>query len=166
MEFVRGIGDELLVTASVARAASTVAITSALSGGKAVSARITICGHTKRVDCMVDGHTVWMAGMKIRIADIDTPKTHPPRCACKARLGQTATPKMQALLSAGSSTLTPIKRDVDRTAANCLSSSGARSRWTRYWLATDSRGTMAASARPGVLKHLAGRVYQAADRPH
>jgi endonuclease YncB( thermonuclease family) len=102
------------VAASVARAASTAAITSALSGGKAVSARITICGHAKRTDRIVDGHTVWMAGTKIRIADIDTPETHPPRCACEARLGQAATPKMHPLLSAGPFTLTPIKRDVDR----------------------------------------------------
>ena len=110
VEFVRGIGDELSAAASVARAASTVAITSALSGGKAVSARITICGHTKRID----GDTIWMAGTKIRIADIDTPETHPPRCAREARLGQAATPKMHPLLNAGPFTPTPIKRDVDR----------------------------------------------------
>ena len=83
-------------------------------GGKAVSARFTICGQAKRIDCIVDGHTVWMAGTKIRIADIDTPETHPPRCAREARLGQAATLKMQALLNAGPFTLTPIKRDVDR----------------------------------------------------
>ena len=63
---------------------------------------------------MVDGDTFWMAGTKIRIADIDTPETHPPRCAREARLGQAATVKMQALLNAGPFTLTPIKRDVDR----------------------------------------------------
>ncbi|MDD1452346.1 hypothetical protein NHF48_017745 [Sphingomonas sp. H160509] len=82
VEFVRGIGDELSVVASVASATAAVAA-SALSGGKAVSARITICGHAKRIDCMVDGHTVWMAGTKIHIADIDTPKTHPPAAPAK-----------------------------------------------------------------------------------
>jgi hypothetical protein len=56
VEFVCGIGDELSVAASVASAASTVAITSALPSGKAASARITICGHAKRIDCIVDGH--------------------------------------------------------------------------------------------------------------
>lgn len=105
----------LATAAGVASAASTVAAAaSALSGGKAVSARFTICGHAKRIDCMVDGDTFWMAGTKIRIADIDTPETHPPRCAREARLGQAATLKMQALLNAGPFTLTPIKRDVDR----------------------------------------------------
>jgi hypothetical protein len=57
VEFVREIGDELSVVASVASATSIVAaIAPALSRGKAVSARITICGHTKRIDCIVDGH--------------------------------------------------------------------------------------------------------------
>ncbi|WP_380782056.1 thermonuclease family protein [Sphingomonas sp. R86520] len=105
----------LTTAAGVASAASTVAAAAAaLSGGKPVSARFTICGHVKRIDCMVDGDTFWMAGTKIRIADIDTPETHPPRCAREARLGQAATLKMQALLNAGPFTLTPIKRDVDR----------------------------------------------------
>ncbi|WP_162236711.1 hypothetical protein [Sphingomonas sp. Leaf230] len=62
-----------------------VATVSALPSGKAVSARITICGHAKRIDCMVDGHTVWMAGTKIRIADIDTPR--PTRRAAPAKHG-------------------------------------------------------------------------------
>lgn len=94
--------------------ATAAAAASALSGGKPVSARFTICGHAKRIDCMVDGDTFWMAGTKIRIADIDTPETHPPRCAREARLGEAATVKMQALLNAGPFTLVPIKRDVDR----------------------------------------------------
>jgi hypothetical protein len=55
-----------------------------------------------------------LAGTKISIADIDTPKTHPPRSAREARLGQAETLKMQPLLNAGPFTLTPIKRDVDR----------------------------------------------------
>lgn len=105
----------LATAAGVASAASSAAaLASALSGGKAVSAHFTICGHAKRIDCMVDGDTFWMAGTKIRIADIDTPETHPPRCAREGRLGEAATVKMQALLNAGPFTLTPIKRDVDR----------------------------------------------------
>ena len=105
----------LATAAGIASAASTAAAAaSALSGGKPVSARFTICGHAKRVNCMVDGDTFWMAGTKIRIADIDTPETHPPRCPREARLGRAATLKMQALLNAGPFTLVPIKRDVDR----------------------------------------------------
>jgi len=51
---------------------------------------------------------------KIRIADIDTPETHPPRCKAEARAGHRATLRMQALLNAGPFTLVPIKRDVDK----------------------------------------------------
>ena len=105
----------LATATGIASAASTAAAAaSALSGGKPVSARFTICGHAKRIDCMVDGDTFWMAGTKIRIADIDTPETHPPRCAREARLGKAATLKMQAMLNARPFKLVPIKRDVDR----------------------------------------------------
>ncbi|MEG3171103.1 thermonuclease family protein [Sphingomonas sp. ZB1N12] len=105
----------LATAAGVASAASTAAAAaSALSGGKPVSARFTICGRAKRINCMVDGDTFWMAGTKIRIADIDTPETHPPRCAREARLGRAATVKMQGMLNAGPFKLAPIKRDVDR----------------------------------------------------
>ncbi len=78
------------------------------------SARFSICGSGKRIDCVVDGDTFWMDGAKIRIADIDTPETHPPRCAAEARAGEAATRRMQALLNAGPFELVPIRRDVDR----------------------------------------------------
>lgn len=65
-------------------------------------------------NCVVDGDTFWMDGEKIRIADIDTPETHPSRCAEEARLGTAATDRLQALLNAGAFELTPIRRDTDR----------------------------------------------------
>ena len=80
----------------------------------AAGTRFSVCGSARRIDCVVDGDTFWMAGSKIRIADIDTPETHPPRCAAEARAGRAATLRMQALLNAGPFTLVPIRRDVDR----------------------------------------------------
>ncbi len=65
-------------------------------------------------NCVVDGDTIWYQGTKIRIADIDTPETHPPRCDEKARLGAAATQRLQALLNAGSFSLESIDRDTDR----------------------------------------------------
>ncbi len=65
-------------------------------------------------NCVVDGDTFWFGGDKYRIADIDTPETHPARCATEARLGKSATDRLQALLSAGSFSLAPIDRDTDR----------------------------------------------------
>lgn len=63
---------------------------------------------------MVDGDTFWIDGEKIRIADIDTPETHPARCAEEARLGNAATDRLQTLLNAGAFDLQPIRRDTDR----------------------------------------------------
>ena len=66
------------------------------------------------LNCVVDGDTFWIDGEKIRIADIDTPETHPSRCAEEARLGNAATDRLQVLLNAGAFELEPIRRDTDR----------------------------------------------------
>lgn len=66
------------------------------------------------VNCVVDGDTFWMNGEKIRIADIDTPETHPSRCAEEARLGNAATDRLQSLLNQGGFDLKAINRDTDR----------------------------------------------------
>jgi endonuclease YncB( thermonuclease family) len=55
-----------------------------------------------------------MNGVKIRIADIDAPETHPPRCARERELGFAATRRLQQLLNSGPVTLTSIDRDEDR----------------------------------------------------
>lgn len=48
---------------------------------------------------MVDGDTIWYRGVKIRIADIDSPEIVRPRCEREARLGQMATERLQSLLN-------------------------------------------------------------------
>lgn len=65
-------------------------------------------------NCVVDGDTFWIAGEKVRIADIDAPETHPPRCAAEAALGKRATARLRDLLSAGPVTLGPADRPTDR----------------------------------------------------
>ena len=74
----------------------------------------TLCHSGGGTNCVVDGDTFWMAGAKIRIADIDTPETHPARCPEEARLGAAATQRLQALLNSGAVTLHSIDRDTDR----------------------------------------------------
>jgi micrococcal nuclease len=64
-------------------------------------------------NCVVDGDTIYYRGQKIRIADIDTPETHPPRCARETELGEAATMRLQALLNAGPFSLRAIDRDTD-----------------------------------------------------
>ena len=66
------------------------------------------------INCVVDGDTIWMDGVKIRVADIDAPETHPSRCPAEADLGNRATLRLQQLLNAGPVTLEQVGRDEDR----------------------------------------------------
>ena len=46
-----------------------------------LSARFGLCHSGGGRNCVVDGDTFWFEGQKYRVADIDTPETHPARCA-------------------------------------------------------------------------------------
>ena len=61
----------------------------------------SICAGSVRVHCLVDGDTLWHEGVKIRIADIDTPEIGDPQCASEAALGVKATKRMLQLVNAG-----------------------------------------------------------------
>lgn len=85
------------------------------SGPEAIySARFSLCHTGGGADCVVDGDTAWIGGIKVRIADIDAPETHPPHCPREAELGEQATLRMQSLLNAGPFRLRAIDRDTDR----------------------------------------------------
>ena len=73
-----------------------------------------LCHTGGGTNCVVDGDTIWLDGVKIRIADIDAPETHPPRCRHEADLGTRATLRLQALLNAGAFTVETVARDHDR----------------------------------------------------
>ncbi|WP_448660135.1 thermonuclease family protein [Sphingomonas sp. CJ99] len=73
-----------------------------------------LCKDGGGTNCVVDGDTIWMGGIKIRLADIDAPETHPPRCAREAALGERATLRLQELLNAGPVTVQAGNRDADR----------------------------------------------------
>ena len=77
------------------------------------SAAFGFCHSGGGINCVVDGDTLYYQGTKIRIADIDTPETHPPRCAQEARLGDAATRRLHALVNAGPFSLKSIDRDED-----------------------------------------------------
>ena len=64
--------------------------------------------------CVVDGDTIWFQGVKIRIADIDAPETHDPKCASEQALGDRATQRLIQLVNSGEVTLSSIERDEDR----------------------------------------------------
>lgn len=76
--------------------------------------QLKLCRHHADRHCVIDGDTFRLGSTSIRIADIDTPETHPPRCPLEARLGRQATLRLQTLLNAGPFELRGISRDEDR----------------------------------------------------
>lgn len=79
-----------------------------------LSARFAFCHSGGGTDCVVDGDTFWFGGDKYRIADIDTPETHPARCPQEARLGDAATARLRTWMNAGAFSLESAGRDTDR----------------------------------------------------
>jgi endonuclease YncB( thermonuclease family) len=63
---------------------------------------------------VVDGDTIWIGGQDVRIADIDAPETHEPRCPEELALGNQATERLHQLVNSGPVTLESIDRDEDR----------------------------------------------------
>jgi micrococcal nuclease len=69
------------------------------------SVRFGRCHMGGGINCVVDGDTFWFNGERVRVADIDAPETHPPRCPAEADLGNRATERLHELLNAGPFTL-------------------------------------------------------------
>lgn len=59
------------------------------------------CKSGARLNCVVDGDTIWAGGEKIRLADIDAPEIFSPGCAAEKALGGRATMRLAALLNEG-----------------------------------------------------------------
>jgi endonuclease YncB( thermonuclease family) len=78
-----------------------------------VRADFSFCHTGGGYNCVVDGDTLYLEGVKIRIADIDAPETHEPKCADEKSLGDRATQRLISLVNSGEVTLAPIDRDED-----------------------------------------------------
>ncbi|MEN9718970.1 MAG: hypothetical protein RIQ99_1848 [Pseudomonadota bacterium] len=78
------------------------------------AALFTLCTTAPRTDCVVDGDTFWVAGQKIRIADINAPETHGAGCPAEQALGDRATQRLIALLNASPFVLAIEGRETDR----------------------------------------------------
>ncbi len=72
------------------------------------------CGDGPHFNCVVDGDTFWVRGVKIRIADIDTPQLNPPGCPEEKSRGLAAKLRLLALLNDGAFTLQAASPDEDR----------------------------------------------------
>lgn len=82
-------------------------------GETGVRASFGFCHTGGGYNCVVDGDTIWLEGQNIRIADIDAPETHEPRCPAEKSLGERATQRLQELVNSGPVTLQSIDRDED-----------------------------------------------------
>ena len=51
-----------------------------------------------RVTCVVDGDTIWLQGVKIRLEGIDAPEISEPNCSKERRLGYQAAERLRQLL--------------------------------------------------------------------
>jgi micrococcal nuclease len=85
-----------------------------VSESLAASGAFRLCADRRQASCVIDGDTIWHGGVKIRLADIDTPEVFNPKCASEAALGRRATERLLALLNAGPFEVVPIERDADR----------------------------------------------------
>lgn len=74
----------------------------------------SLCHTGGGYNCVVDGDTIWFKGQNIRVADIDAPETHEPRCGSEKALGDRATLRLQQLVNGSQVSLQSIDRDHDR----------------------------------------------------
>lgn len=86
--------------------AAAVCVSCAAKGPPAGEAQLynvqfSICDTAKRHTCVVDGDTFWLEGLKVRIADIDTPEVSQSQCEAERELGRRATLRLRELLNAG-----------------------------------------------------------------
>jgi len=73
-----------------------------------------LCGGVVQSNCVVDGDTIHYGGVKIRLADIDTPEIHSPKCPSELELGQKAKRRLLELMNAGPFDVVQTGRDEDR----------------------------------------------------
>lgn len=84
-----------------------------VSGQQTGRVHFRLCHTGGGYNCVVDGDTIWFKGQNIRVADIDAPETHEPRCSSEKALGDRATLRLQQLVNGGQVTLKSIDRDAD-----------------------------------------------------
>jgi endonuclease YncB( thermonuclease family) len=80
-----------------------------------VAEEFSRCGPGRGHGCVIDGDTFKLGERSVRIIGIDTPETHPARCAKEADLGEAATAKLQDLLNQGPfEMVAPVYGTTDR----------------------------------------------------
>lgn len=101
---------------------------------------LPVCRGSRRIDCVVDGDTFWVAGEKIRIANIDAPEIR-GYCAEERTLADRATQRLSELLSSAPLSITrqgedrygrtlALVRAGDTEAGAALVREGLAQQWT------------------------------------
>lgn len=90
----------LIAAFGIAVTAGAVYTYFSLAGSTAQASTFARCGIIKR-NCVIDGDTLYVAGEKIRVADVDTPEISEPKCASEKALGERATERFVELMNAG-----------------------------------------------------------------
>ncbi len=78
------------------------------------AALFTLCTSAPRETCVVDGDTFWLAGEKVRMADINAPETAQAECASERQRGEAAKLRLLQLLNQGPVQLVDEARSRDR----------------------------------------------------
>ena len=64
-------------------------------------AKFTLCEVSNGRNCVIDGDTIRYGGLKIRLADIDTPEIHDFKCTAELDRGRQARDRLLQLINAG-----------------------------------------------------------------
>ena len=74
-----------------------------------------LCGAGVSVNCIVDGDTIDVSGVRIRMIDYDAPEIGRSKCAREHALGEKAKARLRDLLNAGPIDIAPLgNRDEDK----------------------------------------------------
>lgn len=84
------------------------------NSGEQIEARFGLCHTGGGTNCVVDGDTLWVAGVNVRVLGIDAPETHDYGCMAERALGERATKRLQQLVNSGPIALTASGKDEDR----------------------------------------------------
>jgi endonuclease YncB( thermonuclease family) len=82
--------------------------------GRGETADFRLCGWGGGPNCVVDGDTIHHGGVKIRLADIDTPEISSLKCASERALGEKAKDRLLELMNAGPFELVRYSGDEDQ----------------------------------------------------
>ncbi|MCW2391957.1 thermonuclease family protein [Sphingobium sp. B11D3A] len=80
----------------------------------ATTVKYNLCG-IARYNCVVDGDTLWIGDVKVRIADIDAPEIGSPRCSQELERGEQAKRRLLELVNEGPFEVRQLgDRDADK----------------------------------------------------